>query len=143
MSTRSIVSSVAVAVAAAVLGPGLGSGAWAQVPSPEVTVMVFADHYVLAGRAVDDLNVLERAVDTAGVRAVRLHACGEGTARAQQAAAHRFHGLYLELRVLDRDAPACRAAAVPRLVPATHRIHEKPTGIDDEAVDRWWHQLMP
>ena len=68
----------------------------AQVPA--VTVAVFADHYVLGGRYIDDLDRLEDAIAAMHPRGVRLEACGEGTSRALRAATHRFRNLYLDLR---------------------------------------------
>lgn len=132
-----------VAATASGLWLSFSGSAAAQSPMPEVTVTIFAEHYVLAGRAIDDLDVLDNAVSPGRPHVVRLYACGGRTARAQQAAAHRFRDLYLELRVLDTDSPACRFAAGPRLVPVSPRLGERPTGIDDEAVDRWWNELMP
>src|SRR4030095_4164723 len=68
----------------------------AQVPV--VTVAVFADHYVLGGRYIDDLDELVVALATTRPRGVRLEACGEGASRAWRAAAHRFRNFYLDLR---------------------------------------------
>jgi len=121
----------------------VGGVAAAQAPAPEVTVVIFAERYVLAGREFDDLDGLEGAVDATRPTVVRLYACGEGTARAQRAAAHRFQAQYLELRVLDAYSPICRAAAGPRAMPVSQGFGPKPSGIDDEAVDRCWHQQMP
>lgn len=127
--------------AATVVWLGLVDGAAAQ--SPGVTVTVFADHYVLGDRAFDDLDALEAVVRAGEPRSIRLDACGTGTARAQQAAAHRFRATSLELRLLDAASTECRTAVVPRAVPATLRADARPTGIDDAAVERWWHAMMP
>ena len=50
----------------------------AQASGPDVSVAVFAGHYVLAGRAIDDLDVLDDAVGAMRPRSVRLDACGDG-----------------------------------------------------------------
>jgi hypothetical protein len=120
-----------------------GGSAVAQVPTPEVTIMIFAEHYVVEGRSIDDLDVLEAAVDSVRPQAVGLYACGAGTARAQRAAAHRFRNLDMELRVLDQNSPGCQSTTGPRAVPANLRLDPRPSGIDDAEVDHWWHQLMP
>ena len=52
----------------------------AQVPV--VSIAVFADHYVLAGRYINDLDTLEDAIAVMRPRGVRLEACGDGSARA-------------------------------------------------------------
>ena len=114
----------------------------AQVPV--ITVAVFADHYVLAGRPIDDLDRLEDAIAAMHPRGVRLEACGDGTSRALRAATHRFRNLYLDLRVAGSDESACQPAPIARAVPASQRVGQRPFGIYDEAVDRWWSTLsMP
>lgn len=120
-------------------------GAQAAAPpwEPDLRIAVQPDHYVLNGRVIDDLDALERAVEALRPRMLQLDACGGGTARAQRAAVHRFRALYLELRVSETDAPGCQATAAAQLTPVVQRPGRRPTGIDDEAVDRWWQQLMP
>ena len=113
----------------------------AQVPV--VTVAIFPDHYVLAGRYIDDLDTLEDAIAVMHPRGVRLEACGEGTSRALRAATHRFRNLYLDLRVAGTDDSACQPAPIARAVPASQRLGQRPFGIYDDAVDRWWNNLMP
>lgn len=115
----------------------------AQTPMSDVSIAVFAEHYVLAGRLIDDLDVLEDAVSAMRPRTVRIDACGSGTARAQRAATHRFRNLYLDLRVVETNAPSCQAAITPRAVPVSQRSGQRPLGIYDEAVDRWWNNVMP
>lgn len=144
MAKHSLMPRVGVVLAAvSSLWLGVGGSAAAEATAPDVTVTIFADHYVVAGRTIDDLDVLEAAVSSVRPKAVRLDACGAGTARAQQAAAHRFRNMYMELRMLDAESTTCRSAVVPRAVPATLRLDQRPTGIDDAAVGQWWHELMP
>jgi hypothetical protein len=114
----------------------------AQVPV--VSVAVFADHYALGGRYIDDLDRLEDAIAAMRPRGVRLDACGEGTSRALRAATHRFRNLYLDLRTAGINDAACQSASVARAVPVSQRFGQRPFGIYDEAVDRWWSTLsMP
>ena len=114
----------------------------AQVPV--VTVAVFADHYALGGRYIDDLDRLEDAIAEMRPRGVQLEACGEGASRALRAATHRFRNLYLDLRTAGIDDTACQSASVARAVPVSQRFGQRPFGIYDEAVDRWWSTLsMP
>jgi hypothetical protein len=105
------------------------------------TVAISADHYVYANRYFDDLDQLEDAVVAAHPGGVRLEACGDGTARAFGAAAHRFRNLYLDLRYSYIDDVLCASASVPRAVAVSQRFGLRPYGINDEAVDRWWHTL--
>ena len=114
----------------------------AQVPV--VTVAIFADHYVLGGRYIDDLDRLEDAIAEMRPRGVRLEACGEGASRALRAATHRFRNLYLDLRFSLVDDTVCQSASVARAVPVSQRFGQRPFGIYDDAVDRWWSTLsMP
>src|SRR6476646_504596 len=48
-----------VATGAGALLLGVAALPAAQAPRDEVSIAVFADHYVLADRSIDDLNVLE------------------------------------------------------------------------------------
>lgn len=139
--TRSIATAVAAATAAL---STLVAGA-AAAEAPDVFVMVFAEHYVVNGRIIDDIGALESAILPMRPGAIGLYACGSGSARAQMAAAHRFQDRFLELRVLDDSAPQCRPSmvSVPQAVAVRHRAGERPYGIDDEAVARWWYSMMP
>lgn len=140
-TSRDFIGFIAAAVSTSCMA-FIGDAA-AQAPKPEVLVSVFADRYVLGGRLIDDLDVLEDAVAAMDARAVRLDACGTGTDRAQMAAAHRFRHLHLELRLRDSDSAECASAVAPRLESVILRLGQRPYGIDDESVDRWRHDLMP
>jgi hypothetical protein len=131
------------ALAAFVTVPLITQPAAAQ--ASDLFITAFADRYVANGQTFDDLDVLERAVGATRAGAVRIYACGSEAARAQMGAAHRFRDRYLELRVLDADAPQCRvtAAQAPRVVPVTSRSGTAPYGIDDALVARWWYEMMP
>jgi len=114
----------------------------AQVPM--VSVTVFADQYALGGKYIDDLDRLEDAIAEMRPRGVRLEACGEGASRALRAATHRFRNMYLDLRTAGINDTACQSASVARAVPVSQRFGQRPFGIYDEAVDRWWSTLsMP
>ena len=129
-------------VVLALLLVSVGAGA-ATAAKPVVAITVFAEHYVLGSRVFDDLTLLEGAVGAMRPQAVRLEACGAKADRAQRAAAHRFRSLYLELRMLEPHSPACRASAESQEIPVSARHGAGPLGIDNEAVDRWWHASMP
>jgi hypothetical protein len=109
----------------------------------EIIITIFAEHYVVEGRVIDDLDALEKEVRSVEPRTVRLQACGGIAERAQRAAAHRFRTLNLELRLLERHQAVCQAIPAPRAIAARTPRGRGPFGIDDEAVDRWWHASMP
>lgn len=131
---------VAAAVCAVSMAWGVNAGAQ---PAPMLAVGVFADQYIAAGRSYGDLNAFEAAVRRMGVVAVRLDGCGAGDSMAQRAAAHRLRDLYVELRVLEKTAPACEAHLAQYVMPARELGRNEPTGIDKATVDAWWHTLMP
>jgi hypothetical protein len=110
---------------------------------PEIVVTIFADHYVVEGRVIDDLDVLEKAVRSVGPQTVRLQACGVIADHPQRAAAHRFRTFRLELRLVEPHESACQAIPALRETAARPSRGRRPSGIDDEIVDKWWHASMP
>jgi hypothetical protein len=44
--------------------------------------------------------------------------------------------------VLDADRPECSATS-SLAIPVRQRDGQRPYGIDDEAVERYWQDLMP
>ncbi|MGH9808207.1 MAG: hypothetical protein ACRD9W_13260, partial [Terriglobia bacterium] len=105
-------------------------------------ITVFSDRYVLAGRAFDDLNLLEKHTTATQVRAVTLLACGPRVTRSLKAAVERFRRVPVQMLVLDADTPECSSPA-PLATPVRERVGQRPYGIDDEAVERYWRDLMP
>lgn len=132
-----------VATGAGALVLGVAALPAAQAPRDEVSIAVFADHYVLAGRSIDDLNVLETTLQAAPDRPIQLNQCGSGTARALKAAAHRFRNRPIDIRSPAADAPQC-ADAVPRMRRVFETTKPLPLGIDDAAVERYWdYSIQP
>jgi hypothetical protein len=113
----------------------------AQAPRDEVSIAVFADHYVLAGRSIDDLNVLETTLQAAQGRPIRLNQCGSGTARALKAAAHRFRDHPIDIRSPAAESPQC-ADAVPTMRRVSETTKPLPLGIDDATVERYWDESI-
>jgi len=112
-------------------------------PTPTSTrIAVFSDRYVLAGRAFDDLNLLEEHTTAMHARAVTLLACGPRVTRSLKAAVERFRHIPVQMFVLDADAAEC-SSAPPLAIPVRGRDGQRPYGIDDEAVERYWRDLMP
>jgi hypothetical protein len=105
-------------------------------------ITVFSDRYVLAGRAFDDLNLLEKHTTAMQVRAVTLLACGPGVTRPLKAAVERFRHVPVQMLVLDSDTPECSSTA-PLAITVRERDGQRPYGIDDEVVERYWRELIP
>ena len=126
-------------MAAATASSAVASNAAAEVGvPPDVTVAVYATHYVLAGRAFDDLDKLSAAIDALSPRSIGIDACGPGTTRALMAAAYRLHARPLHLRAHDRDDVACAKQAM-----VTLPVGQRGLRFDDEAVDRYWRSIAP
>ena len=130
-----------VATGAGALMLGAAALPAAQAPGDEVSIAVFADHYVLAGRSIDDLNVLETALQTAPDRPIQLNQCGSGTDRALKAAAHRFRDRPIDIRSPAAQAPQC-ADAAPTMRRVVETTRPLPLGIDDAAVERYWDESI-
>lgn len=111
-------------------------------PIKSTRITVFSDRYILADRAFDDLNVLEKHTTAMQARAVTLLACGPGVTRSLKAAVERFRHVPVQMLVLDADTPECSSTA-PLAIPVRQRDGQRPYGIDDEAVERYWRDLMP
>lgn len=133
------------AVRSLTLAIGLaGAGPSGALPNANVyvTVMVFADGYVVAGQAFDNLNFLEGELRSKSARAVNLHACGSDVTRSLMAAVHRFRRVPVQIRVFEADEPECQSR-VRSIVHAQAGATQRPFGIDDEAVDLFWREAMP
>lgn len=141
--SRHFVVDFAGRVVAGVLILGFVVPALADVyPIKSTRITVFSDRYILADRAFDDLNVLEKHTTAMQARAVTLLACGPGVTRSLKAAVERFRHVPVQMLVLDADTPECSSTA-PLAIPVRQRDGQRPYGIDDEAVERYWRDLMP
>ncbi len=107
-----------------------------------VTIAVFADRYVVADRAFDDLNLVEKHITATHVRDVLLLVCGPQATRSLKAVVHRFRQLPLQIRVPDLDERDCMSKA-PAVLTVGARVGQRPFGIDDAAVERYWLDIMP
>ena len=123
-----------------------GSVATAQgdprASTQSVTITVFTDHYAVEDLAFDDLDYLEKHVTAMRVRDVQLLVCGAKATRALKAVVHRFRHLPVQIRIPDIDELDCMAKASPVTL-VRQRIGQRPFGIDDAAVERYWLDIMP
>ena len=105
------------------------------------SIIVLADRYVVAGRAWDSLDVLEKHVIAQKTARLQLLTCGPGTTRSLKALVHRFRSLPIDIYPLDADNRTCSSVVhSDRRSPAPRRA---PLGIDDAAVERYWHEIEP
>jgi hypothetical protein len=116
------------------------AGLYPTITSTRITV--FSDRYIVAGRAFDDLNLLEKHTTAMQARAVTLLACGPSVTRSLKAAVERFRHVPVQMLVLDADTPEC-SSTTPFAIPVRQRDGQRPYGIDDEAVERYWRDIMP
>jgi hypothetical protein len=130
-------------VVAGVLALGSVSAPADPGASPDgVTIVVFADRYVVGDRAFDDLNALEKHITATHFRGVKILVCGAKATRALKAVVHRFRQVPVQIRVPDADEPECFSKAAG-VMPVRGGTGPRPFGIDDEAVERYWRDLMP
>ena len=132
-------SVVAVAFAFGLVAIALGAPGRS---ADSVTITVFDDRYVVQDRAFNNLDVLEKDITAANVHVVNVLVCGAGATRALKAVVHRFRHLPVQIRVPDLDESECFSTAA-LATPVRERVGKRPFGIDDEAVDRYWLELMP
>jgi hypothetical protein len=123
-----------------VIGLGIAL-AGAQTMKADLTVTVFAEHFVVAGRSYDDMDRLADAVAAMRPKAITLAACGPAVTRSLMAAAYRFQKLPLRINVLWAGEPGCPAA--PHFPASAKRVRQGPSSIDDPKVDLYWRGLMP
>jgi hypothetical protein len=106
------------------------------------SIIVLADRYVVAGRAWDSLDALEKHVIAPKTARLQLLTCGPGTTRSLKALVHRFRSLPIDIYPLDADNRTC--SSVVRIPIAERQPPgERPLGIDDAAVERYWHEIEP
>ena len=144
MNARFVVDRLAQSVVVGVLALSVVATtlAAAQPSRATVTIAVFSDRYILAGRAFDDLDSLEKHITAIHAHGISLLACGPGVTRSLKAAVHRFRHVSVQMRVLETDDPEC-FSAVPGGTPVQVHAGLRPSGIDEEAVERYWRELMP
>ena len=144
MSRHCAIDRVARTVVTVVVAFGLSPVALAASEdiADSATITVFADRYIVRGRVYDDLDVLEKHITAGNAHVVNVLVCGARATRALKAVVHRFRHLPIQIRVPDLDERECLSTAALAM-PVRDRAGERPFGIDDEAVDRYWRDLMP
>lgn len=116
MSARPIVSRGCKALVAggfALILP-LSGLAMDNAPPEALSVKVFPDRYVAAGKPFSDLAALETWAKPIRIRVLWLDSCGPASTGQLLAAVERFHRVYVEgvqIRTYAADEPACVGAA--------------------------------
>jgi hypothetical protein len=125
----------------ALLGLFFAGTVGAQSSVVTATITVLPGHYVVAGRAYNDLYRLEDAVRALRPKDIALDSCGPRETRILAAAAHRFRDLPTRIRFLtisEDDVCSPLIVTAASLGPGS-----SPTGIDDRAVSEYWASLLP
>lgn len=142
MSTRFAIRLLVQAAILAAFTTANLAGHAAAARSSTKSIIVLADRYVVAGRAWDNLDALEKHVIASKTARLQLLTCGPGTTRSLKAVVHRFRSLPIDIYPLDADNRAC--SSVVRIPVAERQPPgERPLGIDDAAVERYWHEIEP
>ena len=84
-----------------------------NVPPEALSVKVFPDRYVAAGKPFADLAELEAWAKPIRIRVLWLDSCGPASTSRLLAAVERFHTMYVEgvqIRTFSLGAPACVGA---------------------------------
>ena len=145
MSVYSIVSSTArliIATGIALVFP-LSGLALDRTSGATLTITVLADRYIAADVAFADIDALNALVQPANPTVLRLDGCGPASANALLAAAERFRGSYLEIRVLAETERACTAAAPEGAVRVSQAGRAVPLRAGHAPTDAYWRSVMP
>jgi ABC-type sugar transport system substrate-binding protein len=131
-------------VVAAIFTLALPLAAIAQdsVPPEALSVKVFPDRYVAAGKAFADLAALEAWAKAIRIRTVWLDSCGNTSTKQLLAAVERFHTVYAEgvqIRTLSPGDPGCLE---PVAGPAT-RARALPADNQYLVTDRAGRSALP
>ena len=85
-----------------------------NVPPEALSVKVFSDRYVAAGKPFSDLAALEAWAKPIRIRTLWLDSCGPASTGQLLAAVERFHRVYVEgvqIRTFAAGEPACLGTA--------------------------------
>lgn len=129
-------------IAVAALAVPLAASATDSIPPEVLSVKVFPDRYVAAGKPFADLASLDAWARTIHIRTVWLDACGNASATRVLAAAERFQPVYTEgvqIRTLAPGDPGC-LEAVPG---QTSRLNALPATAAYLATDRYGRSVLP
>ena len=145
MSVYSIVSCTArriIAAGIALVFP-LSGLALDRTSGATLTITVLADRYIAADVTFADLDALNALVQPANPTVLRLDGCGPASANALLAAAERFRGSYLEIRVLAETERVCIASTPEGAVRVSQAGRAVPLRVGHAPTDAYWRSVMP
>jgi hypothetical protein len=145
MPARSIVSRfsrTAVAGALALAFP-LAGLAGERTSGATLTITLFADRYMAAGVPFADLDRLDALVQPMNSSVLQLEGCGPESAGALLAAAERYRGAYLEIRMLTEGERGCNATPAEGAVRVSQIGSAVSPRRPDVPTDRYWQSVIP
>jgi len=115
------------------------------VPPEALSVTVFPDRYVAAGKPFSDLAALEAWAKPIRIRVLWLDSCGPASTRQLLAAVERFHRVYVDgvqIRTFAAAEPACLGAAEQASWGADG-VSRAPADEAYHATDQYGRSTMP
>jgi len=143
MDARSTVSRISRTAVALALAFPLAALAADRTSGATLSVTVFPDRYLAADVPFVDLDALNALVAPMNPSVLRLDGCGPESANALLAAAERFRGSHLELRMLTAAEGPCSAAATVSAVRVSQAGGAVPARAAYRPTDRYWRNVMP
>jgi hypothetical protein len=132
-------SRTALAVGLAMMFP-LASVAQDAMSEQALSIAIFSDRYIVAGRQFSDLQALERGLNPANLR---LDACDQSSAERLLATVERLQHAYLEISMSGAGDARCAAAAAAHPNQVGDATTQAPTGERNPAVEQYWRSVMP
>lgn len=143
MNARSTVSRISRTAAALALALPLAALAADRMSGATLSVTVFPDRYMAADVPFVDLDALNALVAPMNPSVLRLDGCGPESANALLAAAERFRGSYLELRMLAAAEGSCSASAPVSALRVSQAGGAVPARAAHRPTERYWQDVMP
>ena len=115
-------------------------------PPEALSVKVFPDRYVAAGKPFSDLAALEAWATTIRIRTVWLDGCGPASTKQLLAAVERFHRVYVEgvqVRTFALEESGCLAPAAERVSFGVDEVARLPSAREYQATDQRGRGVMP
>ncbi|MGE5712573.1 MAG: hypothetical protein ACM32F_01765 [Betaproteobacteria bacterium] len=141
MKTRIRTCRIALQSGAGIFLLAMAAAVVAATTAPSMQVAVHSHACVAGQRTFNDLDALVAAVRASGAPPVAVTACGSASIPAWLATVQRLSDFRLEPGVLDASAPACAIPAGPMRV--SQGTGNSLSGIDPQAVERYWRQVQP
>lgn len=116
-----------------------------NVPPEALSVKVFPDRYVAAGKPFSDLADLEAWAKPIRIRVLWLDSCGPASTSRLLAAVERLHTVYVEgvqIRTFAASEPAC-VGATEQAGSTRSRLTQARTDESYYAIDQYGRSTIP